>query len=111
MTWLRRALAVFAALVLFLLAVVAVNQEQIALRFLAWQSPALSVFWWLLIALLLGVALGLAGGVGISARRSMHNRRLRKELQAAESEMTRLREQARMQEQARLQEQASGNGP
>ena len=60
MTWMRRVLAVLLALVLFLFAVVAVNQEQISLRFLAWHTPTLSVFWWLLISLLLGLLLGLA---------------------------------------------------
>ena len=93
LTWLRRALAVFAALVLFLLAVVAVNQEQIALKFLAWQTPALSVFWWLLIALLLGLGLGLATAMGMTVRRSMRNRRLRKELRTANEQLQRLREQ------------------
>ena len=109
-TWLRRALAVFAALVLFLLAVVAVNQEQITLRFLAWQSPALSVFWWLLIALLLGLSLGLAGALGMSARRSLRSRRMRKELQAANAELQRLRESAPPQEPAASHRQASGGG-
>ncbi|MDD9999315.1 MAG: lipopolysaccharide assembly protein LapA domain-containing protein [Rhodospirillaceae bacterium] len=92
MTWLRRALALLLALVLFLVAVVAVNQDRISLRFLAWQTPELSVFWWLLIALLLGLLLGLASAAGVTARRSMRNRRLRKELRAAGEEIERLRE-------------------
>ena len=100
MSWLRRALAVLAALVLFLFALVAVNQEQISLRFLAWQTPALSVFWWLLVALLLGLMLGLAAAVSVAARRSMRNRRLRKELLAANEELHRLREQSRLPEQS-----------
>ena len=94
MTWLRRALAVLLALVLFLFAVVAVNQEQISLRFLAWQSPALSVFWWLLISLLLGFLLGLAAPAGMIARRSLRNRRLSRELQGANEELQRVRGQA-----------------
>ena len=93
MTWLRRSLAVLAALVLFLFAVVAVNQEQISLKFLAWQTPALSVFWWLLGALLLGLLLASAAFAGMNAKRSLRNRRLRKELQAANEELERLREQ------------------
>ena len=93
MTWLRRALVVLLALVLFLFAVVAVNQEQISLKFLAWQTPALSVFWWLLVALLLGLLLGLVAAVGMAAKRAMRNRRLAKELQGANEELQRLREQ------------------
>ena len=91
LTWFRRALTVIAALVLFLLAVVAVNQEQIALKFLAWQTPALSVFWWLLIALLLGLGLGLAAALGMTARRSMRNRQLQKALRTANEELERIR--------------------
>ncbi len=94
LTWFRRVLAAFAALVVFLLAVVAVNQEQISLKFLAWQTPALSVFWWLLIALLLGLTLGLAAAMGMAAKRSMHNRKLRKAVRAANEELQRLRERA-----------------
>ena len=94
MSWVRRALALLLALVLFLFAVVAVNQEQISLRFLAWQTPALSVFWWLLISLLLGLLLGLAAALGIVARRSLRNRRLRKELQTAREELQRLRDES-----------------
>ena len=93
MTWLRRALVVLLALVLFLFAVVAVNQEQISLKFLTWRTPALSVFWWLLTALLLGLLLGLAAAVGMTAKRSLRNRRLAKELQGANEELQRLREQ------------------
>ena len=92
MTWLRRALVVLLALVLFLFAVVAVNQEQISLKFLAWHTPALSVFWWLLTALLLGLLLGLAAAVGMTAKRSIQNRRLAKELRGANEELQRLRE-------------------
>ena len=91
--WLRRALAVLAALALFVFAVVAVNQEQISLKFLAWQTPALSVFWWLLAALLLGLFVGLTALVGINAKLSMQNRRLRKELQRAGEDIERLQEQ------------------
>ncbi|MCY4565010.1 MAG: lipopolysaccharide assembly protein LapA domain-containing protein [Gammaproteobacteria bacterium] len=93
MTWLRRAVAVLLALVLFLVAVVAVNQDQISLRFLAWQTPALSVFWWLLISLLLGLLLGLAAAAGVIARRSLRNRRLSRRLQSANEELQRLQEQ------------------
>ena len=94
MTWLRRALAALAALVLFVFALVAVNQEQISLRFLGWQTPTLSVFWWLLGSLLVGLLLGLAGAAGMTAKRSMRNRRLRRELQTANDELQQLRDRA-----------------
>jgi len=93
MAWLRRLLAVLLALVLFLFAAVAVNQEQISLKFLAWQSPSLSVFWWLLISLLLGLLLGLVAAAGVAARQLMRKRRLSKELENAREEVRRLRDQ------------------
>ena len=77
-------MAVFAALALFVFAAIAVNQEEISLRFLAWQTPALSVFWWLLLALILGLTLGLAAAMGIITRQAMRNRRLRRALAATD---------------------------
>jgi uncharacterized integral membrane protein len=82
MTWAGRIVTLFAALVAFLLAVVAVNQTEVALRFLAWQTPELSVFWWLLGAFCLGLALGLAW-LGVAAMRArLERRRLTRELEA-----------------------------
>ncbi len=78
-----RGLAVCAALILFVFAVIAVNQEQISLRFLAWQTPALSVFWWLLLALMLGLALGFAASLGVITRQAMRVRRMRRDLATA----------------------------
>ena len=43
----------------FLFAALAVNQEQVALTFAVWQTPfTLSIFWWLLAALVIGILLG-----------------------------------------------------
>ncbi len=83
MNVLLRALIVLAALVLFVFAIVAVNQEQISLRFLAWRTPSLSVFWWLFLALILGLILGFTAALGIIGQQSIRNRRLRRELAAA----------------------------
>ncbi|NBC22210.1 MAG: DUF1049 domain-containing protein, partial [Gammaproteobacteria bacterium] len=52
------------AIVLFFFALLAVNQGQVALRFLSWETPELSVFWWLLVAFFLG-ALVTAAGFGL----------------------------------------------
>ena len=53
-----RLLAGLAAVALFLFALIAVNQEEVSIRFLVWRTPEWSLFWWLLIAFLAGVAVG-----------------------------------------------------
>ena len=92
--WLRRALALAAVLVLFLFAVFAVDQNEVSLKFMAWRTPSLSVFWWLLLAFVLGLCLGLAAAARVAARGSMRNRRARKELLAAQEELQQLRDSA-----------------
>ena len=84
-------LVVLSAVALFLVALVAVNQSVISLRFLSWQTPEWSVFWWLLLAFLIGLGLGLLGIVVLDAKQSLKNRQLRKDLELANRELHRLR--------------------
>ena len=82
MHWLRT-LAV-ASLFLFatLLGVLAFvdNSSVVALKFLDWQTPAVSLYWWLLITLVSGIAIGwLAASVTI-VRVKVAERRVRREL-------------------------------
>ena len=42
----------------FVIAILAIDQEAISLRFLNWNTVTISAFWWLLIALIFGVFLG-----------------------------------------------------
>ncbi len=72
------------ALAAFLLAVIAVNQEPVAIRFLAWRSPEWSLFWWLLIAFLLGAGLGGVAMLPSRGRALRSARQARKALAAAE---------------------------
>ena len=78
-----RPLVALAATALFLFAVVAVNQEQVSIRFLTWRSPEWSLYWWLLIAFLAGVAVGAAALLPGRAKGALHIRRLRKALDEA----------------------------
>ena len=79
------------AVVLFCFALLAVNQRQVALEFLVWQTPEVSVFWWLLLAFLLGaVASALVCGL-TSLRLRMRQRALNKELDASRRELEKLR--------------------
>jgi uncharacterized integral membrane protein len=72
-------------ILVFLFAALAVNQQQVALSFVSWQTPfTLSIFWWLLMALLLGVVLGWFYNLVRHLPLRMQVRRLKKALAAAE---------------------------
>ncbi len=60
MHWIWRVLLVLIALLVLVLSLLAMvdNAELVRLRLLSWESPALSLYWWLLLALLVGVGLG-----------------------------------------------------
>ena len=52
MTWLKSLLFISILALVFVFAALAVNQQQVALNFVRWQTPfTLSIFWWLLMAL------------------------------------------------------------
>ena len=76
---------------MFFLAALVVNQEPIALKFLTWESPQFSVFWWLLGAFSAGLFLGLLGTLVATARLRLRNRRLSKELARAEKNLGEVR--------------------
>ncbi len=81
--FLWRPLVALAATALFLFAVIAVNQQEVSIRFLTWHSPAWSLYWWLLIAFLAGAAVGAAALLPGRAKSALHIRRLRKALEEA----------------------------
>ena len=91
MSWLSRLFWVSLAVVAFFLAALAVNQEPVVLQFLSWQTPSLSVFWWLLAAFGLGLLLGLLAITVLTTRLSLKNRKLSKQLGHAEQELHRVR--------------------
>lgn len=91
MSWLGRLFWVTLAIICFFLAALAVNQDPVVLHFLSWETPSLSVFWWLLAAFGLGLVLGLLGFTVLSARLGLKNRRLSRQLGQAEQELQRVR--------------------
>ena len=91
MSLLARFFWISLAIVLFFLAALAVNQEPVALHFLSWQTPSISVFWWLLAAFLLGLLLGLFGITVLTTRLSLKNRKLARQLANAEQEVRKVR--------------------
>lgn len=92
MSWLGRLFWAVLALLVFLFAALAVNQDEIALQFVTWRTPEISMFWWLLAAFALGLTLGLVGVAWSTTRLSLRNRRLTKRLGVAEAELGKARE-------------------
>ena len=90
-TWHARLFLAVTAALQFLLAALAVNQDHIALQFLTWQTPQISVFWWLLGAFILGLLLGLFGITLLTTKLNLRSRRLSKQLGEAEGEVRKLR--------------------
>lgn len=91
MNWLAKLFWGVLAIFLFFLAMLAVNQEPVALHFLTWQTPQWSVFWWLLVAFAMGLLLGLLGITVLTTRLSLRNRKLAKQLGNAEKELHKVR--------------------
>ena len=91
MSWLARVFWALLAIILFFLAALAVNQDPVVLRFLAWQTPSISVFWWLLAAFGAGLLIGLLGITVLTTRLSLKNRKLSKQLGNAEQELHQVR--------------------
>ena len=84
------------AVAFVLIAVVAVlavvdNRGRVALYFLDWSTPELSIYWWLVGAFTMGVVVGwLGAGVQVLRARA-GTRQLRRELHRAQSEPDRVR--------------------
>ena len=91
MKWIRTLLAIITLLVAFVLSVLAVRQPEVALNFVYWQTPfAISVFWWLLIAFVLGILLGVINTAWVATKHRLANRRLQRELAQQQAEIERL---------------------
>ena len=92
MNWLKTLVLVIAMLIAFTLAALAVNQQEITLTFAVWETPfALSMFWWLLAAFLVGLSFGLLNALWVNFRRRMQLRKLRQSLAQSNAELERLR--------------------
>ncbi|NCF43638.1 MAG: DUF1049 domain-containing protein [Proteobacteria bacterium] len=85
MTWLKTLFFISVLILVFLFAALAVNQQQVALSFVGWQTPfTLSIFWWLFMALLLGILLGWLYNLMRHLPLRLQVRKLKKSLAAAE---------------------------
>lgn len=91
MNWLKTLALIVTMLVFFVLALAAMvgNHQELPLRFASLETPvSLSVFWWLMLAFLLGLALGLLNGAWFNMKRRLENRSLRKELTQARAQVS-----------------------
>lgn len=91
MTLLARLAWILIGVLLFCFAVLAVNQEAVALRFLAWRTPEISLFWWLLLAFVAGLVVGGTSIGLVSIRHRLHERTLARQLAASQQELVRLK--------------------
>ena len=91
MSWLSRLLWGVLALAAFFFAALAVNQSQVSLRFMVWETPEVSVFWWLLLAFAVGLSIGLLATSLVSMRGRLQRRALSRKLEASEKEVHQLR--------------------
>lgn len=83
MNWLKTLVLIVTMLVFFVLALAAMvgNHQELPLRISSLETPvSLSVFWWLMLAFLLGLMLGLLNGAWFNMKWRLENRSLRKKL-------------------------------
>ncbi|MFU8813950.1 MAG: lipopolysaccharide assembly protein LapA domain-containing protein [Pseudomonadales bacterium] len=94
MNAIRKLLWAVLAIAVFGFALLAVNQGQIALRFLRWETPEVSVFWWLLAAFLLGAGFTAIGCGITSMRLRVRQRSLNKQLDESRRQLELTRSQS-----------------
>ncbi len=90
MAWLSRLLWGCLVLAAFFFAALAVNQSPVQLRFMIWETPQISVFWWLLLAFAVGLTIGLVATSFVSMRGRLQQRALTRKLEASEKQVHQL---------------------
>jgi uncharacterized integral membrane protein len=82
MRWVWNVLIILFFVLVLVLGILAVidNAEPVSLRLLRWGTPALSIYWWLVMSLAAGLVIGWLGSLRAKVRLSLQARRLRREL-------------------------------
>lgn len=90
---LSRWISTTAFIVVAVISVLAVidNRGVVALRFLGWSTPELSIYWWLVAAFVLGLGAGWLGAAVRVVRVRAGNRRLQRDLSLRETELARIK--------------------
>jgi uncharacterized membrane protein YciS (DUF1049 family) len=92
MKWLKSIIVLMTMLLVFLLAALSVNQQEVTLTFAVWETPfPLSMFWWLFAAFLIGLSFGLLNAMWVNFKQRLQVRKLRQSLVRATAELERLR--------------------
>ena len=68
------------------------NETAVSLRFLQWQTPVISIYWWLLLSLFVGFLLGNLVSYTGSFKIRLSERKARRELVNTEQELQRLKD-------------------
>jgi len=92
--WIRKVALIVVVLVALIGGALAVNQTEIALQFLIWETPNLPAFWWLLGFFVSGGVLGWLLAFVLSLQSRMEQRRTRRELEQCREELHKLRTMA-----------------
>jgi uncharacterized membrane protein YciS (DUF1049 family) len=82
---------VFVCVVVISVLAVLDNRGRVALHFLNWATPEISVYWWLVAAFVLGVTVGWLGAGVRVLRVHAGNRRLRRDLEQSQTELARVK--------------------
>ncbi len=93
MRWLWRLMLIFIFILAALISAVAFmdNADAVSLTFLQWQSPQVSIYWWILFALTAGFISGLVVLYATTVKLRVSERKIRRELLATQQELERLK--------------------
>jgi uncharacterized integral membrane protein len=97
MGFIKKVLFLSVALVVFLVALLAAaeNSEEVALRFLAYESPVWPISWWMISSFVVGVVFGNLLNVVSNTRLRMDSRRERKIAQGRTKDLDRVKAQTK----------------
>ena len=94
MKWLKSLVLLVVVLLAFGLALLGStsNTEEVTLNFAVWETPrSLPIYWWLLIAFVIGITLGFVNAVWLNLKYRVEVRKLKQNLAQTTAEVERLR--------------------
>jgi len=93
MRWLWRLALILTFVLAALISAVAFmdNADAVSLRFMDWQTPLVSIYWWLLLALTTGFISGSVILYAASVKLRVSERKFRRELATKQQELQRLK--------------------
>ena len=93
MRWLWRVILIVTFILAALISAVAFmdNSDGVSLKFLEWQTPVASIYWWLLFALTVGFLSGSVVLYATLVKMRISERKFRRELLATQQELERLK--------------------